>query len=267
MNLHIEHIESDNGPVPYWHVQRLLVTEARLTAARGLGSNLGGEIIVPLRLVQSWIHYDDLARQPFVPSPPDVHHRNETLTHIGDPQLLVHGGGMLGTWSYGARLGVSAPLGRTEPNPFELGRMGLPHQHVQFGTGTWNPLLYTGMGHAFGRGRLEASGFARLTLYANEHGYQAGNLYNANLTLSHPLPGRWGGFVGGSFNREEAELWSGRLEEEGNLGRKDVFFSMGVGHPIGDLGSLSISTLAPLYTHVEGEQAESPWVLSLHWTR
>ena len=84
MNLHIEHIESDNGPVSYWHVQRLLFTELDFTAARGLTQNLGLEAVLPLRLVRDRIRYEDLARQPFIPPVPDYHHRNETLTGVSD---------------------------------------------------------------------------------------------------------------------------------------------------------------------------------------
>jgi len=267
MNLHIEHIESDNGPVPYWHVQRLLFTEVSFTAARGLGQNLGVETVLPLRLVRSWIRYEDLARQPFIPVPPDVRHRNETLTGISDARVFAHWGGAIGSWSYGARAGVSVPLGKTEPNPFELGRLGLPHEHIQFGTGTWIPILYTGIAHSLGHAQVELTGLARLSLYENSHGYRPGNLYNASLIASHALTGRWGGYIGLNLAREEAERWSDRLEEEGNLGRHDLSLPMGIGRPVGELGAFSLSAVAPLHSKAEGEQSETPWIFSLTLSR
>ncbi len=267
MNLHIEHIEADNGPVSYWHVQRLLLTEATFTAAHGMNQSLGVEAMLPLRLVRSRIRYEDLNRRPFVPPVPDGHHRNETLTAISDPRLFVHFGGAAGAWSYGARVGTSVPLGRTEPNPFELGRLGLPHEHIQFGTGTWAPILYAGIAHPVGRAQLELAGVAQLSLYENSRGYRPGNRYNAALVFSRALTARWGGYLGLNLAREEAERWSGRLESEGNLGRRDVTFAMGIGRPFADLGAFSVSATAPLRTEAEGEQSNAPWIFSLSWSR
>ena len=266
-NLHIEHIEADNGPVSYWHVQRLLVLETALTAARGVNQHFGAEVVLPLRIVRSRIRYEDLGRQPFTPPIPDYHHRNETLTGPGDPRVFAHYGGAAGPWSYGARAGVSVPLGRTEPNPFELGRLGLPHEHIQFGTGTWTPIFFAGAARSFGRVQVEAAGLARLSLYENSHGYRAGNLYNLSVTGSRKLVASWGGSLGLNLTREQAERWSGRLEEEGNLGRRDLSLAAGVGRPIAGLGSLTLTTLAPLHSEAQGEQAKNPWIFSLMWSR
>ena len=247
-------------------MQSLLVGEMALTAARGLRQDVGVELVLPVRMVRSRIRYEDLNRQPFTP-PPDYHHRNETLNGVGDPRLFAHFGGIVGAWSYGARAGVSVPLGRTEPNPFELGRLGLPHQHVQFGTGTWNPMFFAGVARSFGHVQVEGAGLARLSLYENSHGYRAGNLYNVSVNASRQLIRRWGGYLGLNLTREEAERWSGRLEEEGNLGRRDLSLGAGVGRPVAGLGSLSINALAPLHSEAQGEQAKNPWVFSLVWSR
>jgi hypothetical protein len=266
MNLHIEHIESDNGPVPYWHVQHIIFTEAALTAARGMAPNLGLELVVPLRLVRSRIRYEDLARQPFTPVPPDVHHRNETLIGMSDPRFGAHFGTVLGGWSLGARAGATIPVGRTEPNPFELGRLGLPHEHIQFGTGTWDPVLSVVVARSFGRVQVEAGAYTRLSLYENAHGYRAGNLYNGSLAISRHIAGPWGGFLGTNLTREEAERWSGRLEEEGNLGRHDVTLSVGVGRPVAGVGSFAFTTTLPIHSEAHGEQADAPVVFSLGWS-
>lgn len=265
-NLHIEHVEEDNGPVAYWHVQQLLVGEMDATVARGLGPNLGIELVVPVRVVRGRIHYEDLNRQAFTPPVPDYHHRNETLTGLVDPRFYAHFGGTAGPWSYGARPGVSMPLGRTEPNPFELGRLGLPHEHTQFGTGTWNPLLLAGVARSIGTLQFETTGFARLSLYENSHGYRAGNLYAVSMVASRSLGGGWAGSLGMSLAREEAERWSGRLEEEGNLGRRDLWLTTGIGRTVAGLGNLALNVVAPLHSEVSGEQASSPWILSLMWS-
>lgn len=219
-----------------------------------------------MRAVRSRIRYEDLNRQPYTPPIPDTHHRNETLTGLSDPRVFAHYGGVAGSWSYGARAGVSIPLGRTEPNPFALGRLGLPHQHIQFGTGTWNPMVSAGVGRPLGRVQVEGAGLAKLSLYENSHGYRAGNLYSLSVSASRHLVGRWGGSLGLNLIREEAERWDGRLEEEGNLGRRDVSVAMGVGRPVAGLGSFTFTALAPLHSEAHGEQANSAWIFSLTWS-
>jgi hypothetical protein len=74
------------------------------------------------------------------------------------------------------------PLGRTEEDPFRLGDMGLPHQHIQFGNGTFDPLLALDVSRSFGRLQAAAYGQAQLTLYANTKGFQAGSRLFAGLS-------------------------------------------------------------------------------------
>jgi len=66
-------------------------------------------------------------------------------------------------------------LGRTEENPFELGRRGLPHQHFQFGTGTWDPILGLGAGRRLGSVNLALTGLFRFVVAESSRGYRAGN--------------------------------------------------------------------------------------------
>jgi hypothetical protein len=119
-----EHDAMEDGAgaaiVHYRHVQRLWVSQAELTVARGLGHGLGAELRVPLRHVTSRIRFEDAAGQPFAPREGFLHHRNETLLKPSDPWLLLHGGVVRGAWSFGARAGVALPVGRTEPDPIAL---------------------------------------------------------------------------------------------------------------------------------------------------
>ena len=114
--------------------------------ARGFGGGFGLESVGSLRHVTTRIRFEDLDRRPIVVPDGDIHHRNETLLGPGDPWLMAVTGRRMGAWSAAVRGGVTIPLGRTEENPFELGRRGLPHQHIQFGTGTWDPLAAAGRG-------------------------------------------------------------------------------------------------------------------------
>src|SRR6266850_4495812 len=174
--LHIEHIESeDPGLVtPYWHVQTLQIGELDLSVARGIRQGFGIGLNAPLRLVRDRIRFEDLARAPYVPPQPETHHRNETLTQVADPQLALLLTREPGPWTLAASIGTLIPIGRTEPNPFALGRLGLPHQHIQFGTGTWDPTVGASASRSLGATAFHAGASMKLTLYENGFGYRSG---------------------------------------------------------------------------------------------
>lgn len=251
---------------PYWHVQRLLIGELDLSVARGLRPGLGLAVTAPFRMVRDRIRFEDLARQPYVPPNPDTHHRNETLTHFADPRISLLMSRTAGAWTLGGAIGTTVPLGRTEPNPFALGRLGLPHQHIQFGTGTWNLVLSALAARGIGGFGLHASASAKLAFSRNGHGYQPGQTFGGELGASHPL-GAWGAQLALSANREEAETWDGRIEEEGNLGRTDLFARAGLARTMSGSGTFGISLQVPLETWARGEQVELPWVIATSWTR
>jgi hypothetical protein len=216
--------------------------------------------------VRDRVHYLDLARQPYTPPNPGLHHRNETLAGIADPHLLLHVGRQ-GTWSTAGRFGISVPVGRTEANPFELGRQGLRHQHNQFGTGTWDPLLGGSLGRTIGPFDLQINALVRLTLAENRHGYRAGNRYSVMADATRRLGPVWRAEGGLLLAREEAERWDGRVESEGNLGRTDLFLSLGAARTVSSRDALSVRLQRPLVTEATGEQVEIPAVLSLAWSR
>lgn len=221
---------------------------------------------MPVRLIRSRIHYEDLQRQPYTLVYPDGHHRNETPVRFADPSISLHFSRAAGAWDVASRVGLSIPVGRTEPNPFELGRLGLPHEHFQFGSGTWDPVLALGAGRQLGKTSLTLVTLAHLTLYENAHGFQAGNRYSLNTTLAGPLVSSWGGSVWFDLTREEAEHWNGKLEEEGNLGRTDAMISLGLSRPIASAGGIAFSVGIPVYSQVHGEQGVQPLVFTLSWS-
>jgi hypothetical protein len=244
-----------------------VVGELDLSAARGLANGIGLELTVPVRMVRDRIRFEDLARQPYTPPQPDTHHRNETLLHIADPKLAALITRAKTPWTLAASVGVSAPIGRTEENPFALGRLGLPHQHIQFGTGTWDPMFGASASRTLGDLSVHASVSAKATLYENSHGYRAGDRYGAELGMGRRVAGVWGASAGLTLDRENAERWSGRIEEEGNLGRTDLMMSLGVTRSTRTMGSVGIGARVPIRTWVTGEQVEYPLLLSLTWMR
>ena len=70
-------------------------------------------------------------------------------------------------------LGTTLPTGKTEEDPFELGDSGLKHLHIQFGTGTFDPLLELNYSMPVaGKLGLGAYALGRFPAYENSKTYQ-----------------------------------------------------------------------------------------------
>jgi hypothetical protein len=270
--VHNEHTAMDAGLMEsdpaagglYWHVLDITLSETSAVTAVGLTPSAGLELVVPFRTVSTRVHFVDAERRPVTPAEGDLHHRNETIAGSGDPWLVLHLARPGRTWTTAARLGLTVPLGHTVPDPFELGRQGIAHQHVQLGTGTWDPLLGAGIGRRAGSIELSLVGLARLMLYNNDHGYRAGTRYQASLRAERPLAAAWRVSAGLDLAREQTERWHGRRdEEEGNLGRTDLLLALGVARSVPGVGGLSLSVSVPLVTHTAGAQLDYPVIVSV----
>jgi hypothetical protein len=252
--------------VHLWHLQDITTVLAAATVARGLRPGLGVELTGFFRHVTTTIEFEDEQRQPLDWPQGDIHHRDETLAGLSDPWLLLHGARHAGEWTLSARAGASLPVGRTEPNPFALGREGLPHQHIQFGTGTVDPMLGLGAGRRFGASTLELSALGRFPVGTNAHGYRGGNRYLVVLESSRRLAPKWSAGAAVQLAREDAETWDGRIEEEGNLGRTDMLLALALTRGAGRAG-LTLGVQIPLYTRVTGAQLDYPIIVSLGVSR
>lgn len=105
------------------------------------------------------------------------HHRNETYTGLADADILlarhIHGIFKEDDFFIG-RVGTTIPFGKTEEDPWKLGDAGREHLHIQFGTGTFNPIiglhyslpLYKGLG-------ANASIRGKFPFYENSKTYRA----------------------------------------------------------------------------------------------
>jgi thiol-disulfide isomerase/thioredoxin len=231
-------------------------------AEYGLLPNLAIQGVVPFGLVQTRTKYTDLADNPITLTYPSIHHRNETLVGPRDPQLLLHHGMKLWGFDVSERLGASLPLGRVVPNPYELGAEGLPHEHIQFGTGTVDPLLGLDLSRDLGRFSLAAFAFAQVPLYRDRYGYQAGTRVLGGLVASSGL-----GLNGPSFRlsatgvQEFPERWDGVIPlTDGNQGRTDLFIGPGVTMPFATDWSVSLDLRFRAYGNVVGAQLDLPLV-------
>ena len=248
-----------------WHVQHFTMTDSAYSVARGF-RGFGLEYVGFLRHVTTSIRFEDLDRRPIIVPGGDIHHRDETLIGPGDSWLTAVGGRRLGSWSVAARAGVSIPIGKTEANPFDLGRRGLPHQHIQFGTGTWDPLAGAAMARRFGDVITSVSALARVPVSSNRHDYRAGRRLQLSAMGDRHITGPWRAQAGIDYAHETAETWAGRIEDEGNLGRSDLLLSTGVVRQIGGR-ALVFTARVPLRTRSNGVQVDYPAIVSLGWAQ
>jgi len=71
----------------------------------------------------------------------DLHHRNERYSGLSDLRLLFSRryNSVLGRLDLA--IGTSIPSGKTENDPLQASDLGIKHLHIQFGNGTFDPLL------------------------------------------------------------------------------------------------------------------------------
>jgi len=237
-----------------------------VTVERGLRPGLGVQLIGGLRQVNTRIHFLTPERQPLTFPEGSIHHRDETLTNSADASVLIHAAMSAGAWSISSRGGLSLPFGSTVENPFALVRQGLAHQHVQFGTGTFDPLLGLAAGRRLGQWTITTNVDTRIVIHTTSKGYRAGDRFHCNATLTTPRRGGWSGTIGADVLRENSETWNGTREAEGNLGRTDALVSFGVVRPLGS-GALTLSAQVPFLTRAVGAQIHHPVIVSLGWSQ
>lgn len=247
------------GLSPVVHDQSIINSETRLAAELGITSWFAAGLVLPFRVFHTSIRYDDPNGQEVAIENPYVHHHDETLIGLGDPWLLGRAARNVGGFTLGVRFGVAIPLGRTEPDPFVLGDMGIAHEHSQFGSGTFEPLVGVDAARVISGVRLDAFALSIQSLYANGHGYQAGDRYAAGIGAASALTTKRFRFrLTFEGQHETGELWNGITHtDEGNTGRTDLLAGIEATWRITDDWHLGASAKLPIYTHVQGGQVDA----------
>ena len=209
---------------PHEHRVRVGIAHYELMAQYGLRDGVQLAIRIPYDVKSMRVSYTTLDGAPFTPPYGDIHHRTETLSGIGDPMLGIEferAGMLFGT-------GVTLPAGRIEPDPIALGARGIEHQHMQFGTGTVQPVLSA----QWSDFRWTAFAEARLALYENREGHRAPHSFvwsvgpsfdagrvtiDPRLSGQYQTIGRWNGVVD-----ENSGFHSGGLRLQVSVPWRDI---------------------------------------------
>ena len=242
---------------PQLHDQTLRILQLQLGATWGFTDELGLEVRAPLKLVDTGIVYRQLDGTPFVPDFQNIHHRDETLVGVVDPWVMGRGTFDVGGFQFRVGVGVSLPVGRTEPDPFLAGERGEVHQHIQFGSGTVRPV---GLVEVLRRvGPVDAAwyGQGQWSLDENGHGFRAGSAFATGLSGDVAITGALRGRLGLELLNEGAERWNGVVKQDGNLGRTDLLLGVGLSYPLG-ASTLRLTARVPVWQHVVGGQLSYP---------
>ena len=139
----------------------------------GLGRGWVASVGVPVDVRDVTVAYTTPDGAAYDPPYADIHHRTETLFGPADGTATIKFYGAVGKVVLGGGVGTSLPIGRIESDPYAAGLAGEQHQHLQLGSGTFNPLVSVDAMYAQGRWGAFTFASGRFPLYANEKGYQA----------------------------------------------------------------------------------------------
>lgn len=151
----------------------------------------------------------------------DIHHRNSTYTGFSDVRVLWSrriNAFLSKTGRLDFAIGTSIPVGKIEGNPLTAGKEGEKHMHIQFGNGTFDPLLEI---HYAGFLSSKAS-FAlftinRLPIYENSKGYKGSAETTSGVALGYQLAD-WVNIRGTLANFSQSyALWDGSKDPNSGL--------------------------------------------------
>jgi hypothetical protein len=251
-------------PIPD-HMHHVGVTMANVTLAGsfGLGRGLAIEARVPVDVKRLRVRYTTLHDEPYDPPYRNIHHRNETLSGPGDPRLGLRWDRGLGArWQIGFALGTTIPLGDTVEDPNPLAKESLPHQHMQIGSGTFDPVVEaTAAWRPGDRLGAYARLDARLPLYESGKGYRAGTAVDVAAGPGLRLGHHHFGFVMLGLSHAGEETWDGVTNE--SSGRSALRLIAGSHVALGHRLQLGAVVQGELWSRAVGGEFDQPIIATV----
>ena len=224
------------------------------------------ETVIPFDIKRQRARYELPDGSSFDNPEGDIHHRDETQYGLGDFQQW-------GRWTaYGVLhdsvsvtfgAGFTVPVGRTEADPYEAGDKGKKHRHIQFGTGTVDPLASVALNVNHAWWGVTASIGGTWPLYRNSHGYRGAPSGEAALNFRAQIT-PWLGAYTGLFGIAQGRAFWGS-EFDPNTGYTSAGVRFGVNLiPTGEFWvSPSASYIFDNRTPYGSETFRSDWIVSL----
>ncbi len=252
--------------MPNRHFVELNWWRTELDVACGVAKDWDVELDVPYDVKDVDASYELPDGTAFDNPQGDLHHRDERLEGFSDLKLFVNyrpGDVLLKDDRLHVGLGISLPVGETESDPWELGDQGLRHQHIQFGTGTFDPLLrldYYLLPHPVG---FLASLNLQAPFYENRHGYQAST--QADVALGPRVRVFDGMVLGASYvaSYQTRASWDGDPDENSGYFLQGVGFNAAIRLAPGVNLLPSVLRVLSIDTREGTDSLEMDWLLGL----
>lgn len=214
----------DEVPVQPLHDHQVLLApvELGLSGEWAFNDRWGAEVSLPVRSVWASVSYHTPDGADYVPKDAEVHHRDETVAGLADGRLMArYGRSVAGVW-VAARVGSTVPLGATEEDPFSAGDVGKKHQHIQLGSGAFEPVV--SLDATWGGISQQTTAYATLQqpLYANDKGYEAGRRLLAGAQVGWKAAPDLLLSLIGEVGHEGGERWQGVVRSDGMTGLTEV---------------------------------------------
>jgi len=247
------------------HVLDFQIMNLELTGFYSIFDGFGVEASLPLRLTSISAEFLDADRESLA-SFSSIHHRDEVVAGPGDAEvagryrLLAPSSNL--SLSIDLRVGVSLPTGKIEPDPFKLGEEGKTHQHMFFGSGTFNPVVGFEAFYTTNDFAIVSWGRGLVNLAENKYGYRGRSKYLAGLGIIHNLGLEDFGLSAKVIGRLETPAkWDGR--DARNSGITQLLASLGGFWRISSNVTLNIDAKKAVYHVAKGGQLEMPGVVGL----
>jgi hypothetical protein len=267
---HAEHAVAPNQMEPglapedqaHDHVLDFGMYAIRLSGEYVPTDGLAVGLILPIQAADVSAHFHDDEGEE-IESFESIHHRDELMFGIGDPEVTgiweAVTPGADQPWGLKLELGTSLPLGATEPDPFALGMAGQTHQHLFFGTGTFDPIAAFELRYAGSGWTSILWSRSRVSLYANSHGYTGAGVTQGGLGVltSFGLESFKFLIEAGALEESPAKWGS---EPAKNSGRTELMVNLGMAWFGSENWTYSAMVKRPVYTSMLGGQMDIPLV-------
>lgn len=214
----------DEVPVQPLHDHQVVLApvELGLSGEWAFDDRWGVEASLPVRSVWASVAYQTPDGADYEPLDADVHHRDETVAGLADGRLMArYSRSVAGVW-VAARVGSTVPLGATEEDPFSAGDLGKRHQHIQLGSGAFEPVV--SLDATWGGISQQTTAYATLQqpLYANDKGFEAGRRLLAGAQFGWKAAPDLLLSLIGEVGHEGGERWQGVVRSDGMTGLTEV---------------------------------------------